>query len=53
MGPVFREPYHRLLLADFPQALYYTVEARRVFIHAIVDTRQDLGTLLGRLGIER
>jgi plasmid stabilization system protein ParE len=53
LGAVFRAPFHRLRLTEFPQALYYTVEARRVFIHAVIDTRQDLATIFRRLGIER
>lgn len=53
MAPVFRPPYHRLRLIGFPQALYYSVEGRRVFVHAVIDTRADLATIYRRLGIHR
>lgn len=53
LGRAFRPPFHRLRLSGFPHALYYTVEAKRVFVHAIVDARQDLGAILRRLGLER
>tara|TARA_Y100001933_G_scaffold125215_1_gene125032 strand:- start:126 stop:434 length:309 start_codon:yes stop_codon:yes gene_type:complete len=39
--PRFFCEYHRLLSRKFPWAIYYTVEADRVLVHAILDNRSD------------
>jgi plasmid stabilization system protein ParE len=43
--------YHRLLLEKLPYALYYAVEGRRVFVHAILDVRQSREAVARRLGL--
>jgi plasmid stabilization system protein ParE len=43
--------YRRLLLDDFPYALYYAVEGRRVFVHALLDTRQSPEAIRRRIGL--
>lgn len=41
--------YHRLLSKRFPFAVFYTVEDKTVFVHAIVDCRRDPAWLHQRL----
>lgn len=41
--------YHRLLSKRFPFAIYYTVEADLVRVHAILDCRQDPTRIAKRL----
>ena len=43
--------YHRLLLGKLPYALFYAVEGRRVFVHAILDIRQPREVIARRLGL--
>lgn len=52
IGPVFSRPYRRFLLQDKNIALFYTLEGRRVFIHAVFDLRQNPSHLRRRLGLE-
>jgi len=51
-GGIHLQPYknyHRLLSKRFPFAVFYTVEDKTVFIHAIVDCRRDPAWLRQRL----
>ena len=41
--------YHRLLSKRFPFAVFYTLAGQTVFIHAVVDCRQDPAWLRERL----
>ena len=43
--------YRRLLIDDFPYALFYAVENERVFVHAILDVRQSPSAIRLRLGL--
>jgi plasmid stabilization system protein ParE len=43
--------YRRLVLRGFPYALYYTIEGPRVFVQALVDTRQHPESIRRRLGL--
>ncbi len=52
IGPVYSRPYRRFLLQDKITALFYTLEGRRVFIHAVFDLRQNPSHLRRRLGLE-
>jgi hypothetical protein len=42
--------YHRLLSKRFPFAVFYTVNDKTVFVHAILDCRRDPAWLRKRLG---
>jgi hypothetical protein len=33
--------FHRSLAARFPFAIYYSLEANEVFVHAVLDCRED------------
>ncbi len=41
--------YHRLVVEHFPFAVYYRVEANRVFVHAVIDCRRDPKWIAERL----
>ena len=49
-GPVYSAPFRRLLIRDFPHAIFYCIEGRRVVVHAVLDVRQDARTIARRLG---
>ena len=51
IGPIYVRPFRRFLLQDKTTALFYTVEGRRVFIHALYDLRQDPSYLKRKLGL--
>ena len=51
LGPVYQHPFRRFLLRDQRTGLFYTVESRRLFVHALIDLRQDPATLRRRLGL--
>jgi hypothetical protein len=51
-GGIHLQPYknyHRLLSKRFPFAIFYTLEDKTVFVHAIVDCRRDPAWLRQRL----
>ena len=50
-APAFEEPFRRLVLKGFFLAFYYVVENQRVFVHAILDSRQPLTSIRLRLGL--
>ena len=50
-GPEYIAPYRRLVLREFPYALYYALEGRRVLVHALLDLRQNPDSVRRRLGI--
>ena len=43
------KPYHRLLSRKFPFAIFYTIENKTVFIHAVLDCRKDPAWIRDRL----
>jgi len=48
-GPVYLQPYRRLLLERMPIAIFYAVEGQRIVVHAIMDLRQDPKRIAERL----
>ena len=50
-GPLYSAPFRRLLIRDFPMGIFYSIEGRRVVIHAVLDLRQDERAIVRRLGI--
>ena len=50
-APKFVEPYRRMVLSKFSLALYYVIETRRIFVHAILDARSSPNTIRRHLGI--
>ena len=50
--PRFFGEYHRLLSRKFPWAIYYTVEAEKVLIHAILDNRSDPSSAQRRFEVQ-
>ena len=40
-GPVYAEPFRRILVRDFPFGIFYSIEGRRVVVQAVLDLRQD------------
>lgn len=51
LGPVFESPYRRMLVPNFPFAVFYSIEGRRVIVQAVLDIRQDPGAIRRRLGL--
>lgn len=49
-APRFVEPYRRMVLSKFSLACYYVIEKRRVFVHAILDSRSSPNTIRRHLG---
>lgn len=49
-GPVYSVPFRRLLIRDFPHAMFSRIEGRRVVVHAVLDVRQDTRSIPRRLG---
>ena len=49
-GRLFKGTYRRLLVSDFPYAIYYTLYSDRIMITAVLDIRQRPETILRRLG---
>ena len=50
IAPVFHGTYRRLLIADFPFGVFYSLESRRIIIAAVMDLRQDPDAIRKRLG---
>ena len=50
-APAFIGKYHRLVLARIGYAFFYTVEGRRVVIHALLDLHQSPENIRRRLGL--
>lgn len=52
-APPFRNKYRRSVVPGFSHGLFYTIEGNsRIAIHAVLDLRQDPGTILRRLGLD-
>ena len=41
IGLVYRLPYRRLLIHDFPYGVFYAVEPSRLIVTAVMDLRQS------------
>ena len=52
-APLFVDRYRRLRLGRLPFALFYAIDAKRVFVHAILDIRLPRYAILRRLGLLR
>lgn len=39
--PVFLGKYHRLLSKRFPFAIYYQLQEKMIYVHAVVDCRRN------------
>ena len=49
LGRIVGAPYRRMKLSRFEYSLIYTVEGRRVLIHAIASNHEPLDTILRQL----
>jgi plasmid stabilization system protein ParE len=49
MAPVYRGAYRRLILRPFGFGVFYTITGERVMVGAILDLRQDPGSIAERL----
>ena len=45
----FHRSYRRLLVPQFPYGVFYSIEASRLIVTAVIDIRQDPQTILRRL----
>ena len=50
-APTHEDCFRRLMLGGYSLALYYVIEGRRVFVHAILDSRQSPEAIRRRLGL--
>jgi plasmid stabilization system protein ParE len=50
LGSNFGGRYRRILLLPLPIGIFYSVEGNRIFIHAVLDVRQDPDAIRRRLG---
>lgn len=51
MAPIYRGPYRRLLVRDFPFGIFYQVQAKRIVVTAVIDLRKNPKELKRKLGI--
>lgn len=51
IAPVFRNPYRRLLLKDFPYGIFYQAQPTRLIVAAVMDLRQDPESIERRLSL--
>lgn len=49
IAPVYEGRYRRMLIRDFPYGIFYEVQPKRIVIGAIMDLRQDPGTIRQKL----
>ncbi|MCX6981180.1 MAG: hypothetical protein NTV08_10575 [Verrucomicrobia bacterium] len=50
-GPAYSATFRRLLVRDFPHGIFYTLEGRRIVVHAVLDLRQEVRAIARRLGL--
>ncbi len=48
-GPIYSEPFRRLLIPKSPFGIFYTIEGNRIFVQAIIDLRSDPERIMRRL----
>jgi plasmid stabilization system protein ParE len=51
IAPLYREQFHRKVVARSTYALYYTTEGERIMVAAVLDQRQDPDRIDERLGL--
>ena len=51
MAPVYHHPVQRQVMQRFPYGIFYTTQAERVIVMAILDLRQDEGQIRKRLRV--
>ena len=49
LGPVYRAPFRRLLIPDFPYGIFYNVQPTRIVVSAVLDLRKDPKEIRKRL----
>jgi plasmid stabilization system protein ParE len=49
IAPVYKGPYRRMLLRNFPYGIFYQAQPKRIVIAAILDLRQNPASLQRRL----
>ena len=49
---VFHGPYFRMLVANFPFAIFYRINDGEVFVDAILDMRRDPQYISSRMGTD-
>jgi plasmid stabilization system protein ParE len=49
IAPVYKMPYRRMLLKNFPYGIFYQTQPKRLVVAAILDLRQNPTTLRQRL----
>lgn len=52
IGSVYSGRFRKVLVRDFPFAIFYSIEGRRIIIQAVSDLRQDPKSLRRRLDLE-
>lgn len=52
IGPVYENPYRRMLVRDFPYGIFYQVQPKRIIIVALMDLRQNPTLVRKSLGIK-
>jgi len=52
IGSVYSGRFRKILIRDFPLAVFYSLEGKRTIVQAVSDLRQDPATLRRRLGLE-
>ena len=51
IGPVYEEPYRRMLVRDFPFGIFYQIQPARIVVVAIIDLRQNPRVVRKSLGL--
>ncbi len=51
-GPVFVAAFRRLVMRGHPFGIFYTLEAERLFVQAVLDLRQSPEAIRRRLSLE-
>jgi toxin ParE1/3/4 len=49
IAPIYRGPYRRMLMREFPYGIFYSVQSSRVIVAAVMDLRQDVEAISKRL----
>ena len=49
IAPVYKGPYRRMLIRNFPYGIFYQVQPKRLVVAAILDLRQNPTSLRRRL----
>jgi toxin ParE1/3/4 len=49
IAPVYKQPYRRMRVRDFPYGIFYQVQPTRIVVVTILDLRQDPDVIKKRL----